>query len=49
MDEGILIPPKYIPPQFTDLAAVSAWMIYSLFLNKLDLKRLAIDFKAMLR
>jgi uncharacterized protein (TIGR02421 family) len=49
MDEGVLVPPKYIPPQFADLAAVSAWMIYSLFLNKLDLKRLAVDFKAMLR
>jgi len=49
MDEGILVPPKYIPPQFADLAAVSAWMIYSLFLNKLDLKRLAVDFRAMLK
>lgn len=42
MDEGIIVPPKYVPPQFADLAAVSAWMIYSLFLNKLDLKRLAV-------
>lgn len=49
MDEGILVPPKYVPPQFADLAAVSAWMIYSLFMNKLDLKRLAVDFRAMLR
>lgn len=48
-DEGIIMPPKYIPPQFADLAAVSAWMVYSLFLNKLDLKRLAMDFKAILR
>jgi len=48
-DEGILVPPKYVPPQFADLAAVSAWMVYSLFLNKLDLQRLAVDFKAFLR
>jgi uncharacterized protein (TIGR02421 family) len=49
LDEGILVPPKYVPPQFADLAAVSAWMVYSLFLNRLDLRRLAVDFKAMLQ
>ncbi len=48
-EEGIIVAPKYIPPQFADLAAVSAWMVYSLFLNRLDLRRLAIDFKAMLQ
>lgn len=49
MDEGIVVPPRYVPPQFQDLAALSAWMVYSLFFNKLDLKRLALDFKAMLQ
>jgi uncharacterized protein (TIGR02421 family) len=49
MDEGIIIPPKYVPPQFKDLAAVSAWMVYSLFLNRLDLRRLALDFKGILQ
>lgn len=48
VDDQIAVPPKYIPPQFKDLAALSAWMCYSLFLNKLDLKRMATDFKAML-
>ncbi len=48
-DEGIITPPKYIPPQFSDLAAVSAWMVYSLFLNRLDLRRLAVDFKGILQ
>lgn len=48
LDEGIVVQPKYLPPQFKDLAAVSAWMIYSLFLNKLDLSRLARDFKGFL-
>lgn len=48
-EEGIVTPPKYIPPQFGDLAAVSAWMVYSLFLNRLDLRRLAIDFKGILQ
>jgi len=48
VEEEIAIPPQYVPPQFRDLAALSAWMCYSLFLNKLDLQRLATDFKAIL-
>lgn len=49
MEEGIITAPKYVPPQFKDLAAVSAWMVYSLFLNRLDLRRLALDFKGILQ
>lgn len=48
-DEGIITPPKYVPPQFVDIAALSAWMVYSLFLNRLDLRRLATDFKGILQ
>jgi len=46
--EGLIVPPKFMPPQFRDIAALSAWMCYSLFLNQLDLKRLATDFRATL-
>jgi uncharacterized protein (TIGR02421 family) len=49
IEEEIAAPPKYVPSQFQDLAALSAWMCYSLFLNKLDLQRLATDFKAILQ
>ena len=48
MAEGIVIPPKYVPPQFRDLTALSSWMCYSLFLNQLDLKRLAAEYKNIL-
>lgn len=48
-EEGIILAPKYVPPQFADLAAISAWMVYSLFMNKMDLDRLAMDFKAFLQ
>lgn len=48
VEENIVTPPKYVPPQFQDIAALSAWMCYSLFLNKLDLQRMATDFKAIL-
>lgn len=46
--EGIVVMPKFIPPQFKDLAALSSWMCYSLFLNQLDLKRLALEYKGIL-
>lgn len=49
LEEEIVSAPKYVPPQFQDIAALSAWMCYSLFLNKLDLQRLATDFKAILQ
>ncbi len=49
VEEGIVIAPKYVPPQFQDIAALTAWMCYSLFLNKLDLQRMATDFKSFLQ
>lgn len=49
VEEGLVIPPKYVPPQFADLAALSAWMSYSLFLNKLSLDRIAQDYKNILQ
>lgn len=49
VEEGIITPPKYVPPQFQDIAALTAWMCYSLFLNKLDLQRMATDFKSFLQ
>lgn len=48
LEEGVLIAPKYVPPQFSDLAALSSWMCYSLFLNQLDLKRVASEYKGIL-
>jgi uncharacterized protein (TIGR02421 family) len=49
MKEGIVTPPKYLPPQFSDLAALTAWMTYSLFLNKLSLDHLGLDYKSILQ
>ncbi len=48
VEEGVVVSPKYVPPQFKDLAALSSWMCYSLFLNQLDLKRLAQEYKEIL-
>ncbi|MFK3618039.1 hypothetical protein WJ883_11375, partial [Coxiella burnetii] len=40
--------PQYIPPQFKDLSALSAWGSYSLFLNQLNLEQLARDYRNIL-
>ena len=47
--EKILIKPKFLPEQFKDLAALSSWMSYSLFLNKVNLDKMAVDYRAILR
>ncbi len=46
--EGIVVPPKYLPNQFKDLAALTAWMTYSLFLNNLSLDSLTANYKVFL-
>lgn len=49
IEQGLLLYPKYIPPQFRDLAALSSWLSFSLFMNQLDLKQMEMDFKGILR
>lgn len=49
VEEGLVVPPQYLPPQFRDLAALSAWMTYSLFLNRMNLERIAIDYRDILQ
>jgi len=47
-EQGILTPPVYLPPPFKDLAALSAWMSFSLFLNKFDLSEIQKNFRFLL-
>ena len=49
IQQGLVAPPKYLPPQFKDLAALTAWMTYSLFLNRLNLDLLGADYKGILQ
>lgn len=49
IEEGLVVPPRYVPPQFKDIGALTAWMSYSLFLNRLDLERIAMDYKDILQ
>ncbi len=46
--EGLVVPPRFLPPQFTDLNALSAWMCYSNFLNRLNLARIEADYAGIL-
>ena len=46
--EGIVAPPRFLPPQIADLNAITAWMCYSNFLNRLDLGRIQDDYSAIL-
>jgi uncharacterized protein (TIGR02421 family) len=48
VDEGIVAPPRFLPPPFADLNGLTAWMCYSNFFNKLDLARIQDDYAAIL-
>jgi uncharacterized protein (TIGR02421 family) len=47
-EEGVLLPPRYLPPHFKDLAGLSSWLAYSGFLNVLDLERIGEDLADLL-
>jgi hypothetical protein len=48
VDEGLVVPPKYLPEQFRDMNALSAWMCFSNFLNHLSLDRIEADYSNIL-
>jgi uncharacterized protein (TIGR02421 family) len=47
-DEGVLEPPRYLPPHFADLAGLASWLAYSGFLNQVDLDRIEDDYVRLL-
>lgn len=47
--EGIVVPPKYLPPQFRDLSGLVTWMTYTLFMNRLSLESLTASYKGILQ
>jgi uncharacterized protein (TIGR02421 family) len=48
LDEGLLVPPHFLPVPYTDLNGLAAWMCYSNFLNTIRLARAADDYAALL-
>ena len=47
LDEGLVVPPKFKPPQFADVQALSAWMAYSDFLSGFNSDRLEQDYASL--
>ncbi|QMT59357.1 MULTISPECIES: flavohemoglobin expression-modulating QEGLA motif protein [unclassified Legionella] len=47
-ERGILSNPVYLPPPFQDLAALSAWMSFSLYLNQFDLNEIQKNFRFLI-
>ncbi|MCS6851995.1 MAG: flavohemoglobin expression-modulating QEGLA motif protein [Gemmataceae bacterium] len=47
VEEGLVERPRFVPPQFADLHALTAWMCYANFLNRLSLKRIEEDYAAL--
>ena len=47
-DEGLVAPPRYVPPPFADLHALAAWMCYANFLGGLSLQCIEGDFAELL-
>jgi uncharacterized protein (TIGR02421 family) len=46
-DEGLVVPPKYVPPQFSDPNGLAVWLCYANFLNRLSLKRIEEDYACL--
>jgi uncharacterized protein (TIGR02421 family) len=47
VDEGLVVTPRYLPPQFADLHALCAWMCHANFLNRLSIKRIEEDYAGL--
>lgn len=48
VEEGLVVPPRYLPGHFSDLNSLVSWMCYSNFLNRLSLERIELDFASIL-
>ncbi len=48
IQEGLVVPPRFVPPQFADIASLSAWMCYTNFINRLDLEKMEADYQELL-
>lgn len=47
-ERGLLEPPVYLPPPFQDFSALSAWISFSLFLNRFDMNEIQKNFRFLL-
>ncbi|KJV05782.1 flavohemoglobin expression-modulating QEGLA motif protein [Methylocucumis oryzae] len=48
VEEGTVIPPRFLPPQFKDLMGLSAWLSFSRFMTSLNFRQLEQDYANVL-
>lgn len=46
--EGTVIAPRFLPPQFTDLMGLSAWLSFSRFMSSMNFRQLEQDYANVL-
>ncbi len=47
LDEGLLVPPVFVPPQFADMHGLTAWLCYADFLGTLNFHKLETDYSEL--
>jgi uncharacterized protein (TIGR02421 family) len=47
VEEGLVVPPRFLPPPFADLQALCAWMCYANFLHGLSARRIDEDYSGL--
>ncbi len=48
VEEGVVITPRFLPPQFTDLMGLSAWLSFSRFMTSMNFRQLEQDYANVL-
>jgi hypothetical protein len=48
VEEGTVIAPRFLPPQFSDLMGLSAWMSFSRFMSSMNFRQLEQDYANVL-
>jgi uncharacterized protein (TIGR02421 family) len=47
VEEGLVAPPRFLPPPFADLQALCAWMCYANFMHGLSARRVEEDYAGL--
>ncbi len=48
MQDGLITAPHYMPPQFQDIAALSSWLSFSVFMNEIELEKFSENYREIL-
>jgi len=49
VEQGLVVRPRFLPPFLADMSALTAWMAYSNFFNRLNLATVEAEFTPLLR